>query len=193
MKKEKPVTSRRRMLKGTISAALAAPLLASAASATSAASAKAAPKKKTAAGKLHFFTPSEFALVEELTEIIIPTDEHSPGAKAAKCAAYIDFRLSEAFAEEERRQWREGLQRVNQLAREMHKKTFMQCSEDERVSVVTRMTANEANPQQPEEKFFAELKRRTASAYYTSRIGLHDELEYKGNTYLREYVGAELK
>lgn len=192
MKKEKPIISRRRILKGTVSAAFAAPLLASAASAKTE-SAKAAPKKKMAAGKLHFFTPSEFVLVEELTEIIIPADEHSPGAKAAKCAAYIDFRLSEAFAEEERRQWREGLQQVNQLAREMHQKPFMRCSEDERVSVVTRMAAGEANPQLPEEKFFAELKRRTASAYYTSRIGLHDELEYKGNTYLREYAGVELK
>ena len=35
------------------------------------------------AGKHRFFTDEEFAMVEELTEIIIPADEKSGGAKAA--------------------------------------------------------------------------------------------------------------
>lgn len=43
-----------------------------------------------------FFTKQEFALVDELTELIIPADDHSPGARAAQVAGYIDFRLSEA-------------------------------------------------------------------------------------------------
>ena len=32
-------------------------------------------------------------------------------------------------------------------------------------------------------------KRRTARAYYTSKIGIHQEMEYKGNTLLMEFVG----
>ena len=44
-----------------------------------------------------FFTPDEFALVDELSEMIIPADEHSPGARAAKVAAFIDTRLAEAW------------------------------------------------------------------------------------------------
>ena len=38
-------------------------------------------------------------MLDELTEIIIPTDSHSPGAKAAKVAVYIDKSLAEAFEE----------------------------------------------------------------------------------------------
>jgi hypothetical protein len=149
---------------------------------------QAAPKQ--AAGKAPlFFTRDEFALVDELTEIIIPTDEHSPGARAAKCAEYIDSRLSEAFEDEPRRLWREGLKAVEALSREMHGKAFMQSSPDERVAVVARMAANEQNLQKAEEKFFAELKARTAHAYYTSQIGLRQELEYKGNSYQRQYAG----
>jgi hypothetical protein len=56
-----------------------------------------------------FFTPEELALVDELSELIIPTDDHSPGARAAKVAAYIDSRLAEAWEEQERIDWREGL------------------------------------------------------------------------------------
>ena len=37
-----------------------------------------------------FFTPEELALVDELSEMIIPADAHSPGARAARVAAYID-------------------------------------------------------------------------------------------------------
>ena len=47
-----------------------------------------------------FFTPDEFAMVDELSELIIPTDDHSPGARAAKVAEYIDQRLAEAWEEE---------------------------------------------------------------------------------------------
>jgi len=43
-----------------------------------------------------------------------------------------------------------------------------------------------------EERFFAELKTRTVHAYYTSRIGVHDELAFKGNTLLNEFVGEDI-
>jgi hypothetical protein len=140
-----------------------------------------------------FFTPEEFQLVDELAEIIIPADEHSPGARAAKVAAYIDARLAESFESEPKEQWREGLKRVESLAREMHGRGFMEAAPEQRVAVVARMARNEAEPKTPEERFFTELKSRTANAYYTSKIGIHQEMEYKGNTYLEEFAGYEVK
>src|SRR4029079_7394245 len=59
-----------------------------------------------------FFTPAELKLVDELSEMIIPADDHSPGARAAKVAAYIDARLAEAFDEADRTRWREGPNRL---------------------------------------------------------------------------------
>jgi hypothetical protein len=46
-------------------------------------------------------------------------------------------------------------------------------------------------PDAVSESFFVELKAWTTRGYYTSKIGLHDELEYKGNTLLTEFVGAD--
>jgi len=140
----------------------------------------------------HFFTPDEFAMVDELSELIIPTDEHSPGARAAKVAEYIDRRLAESFEDEPMLQWREGLKLVDQISVEMNGRPFMQASQDQRVAVLTRMAGKESSPERPEEKFFVELKSRVARAYYTSKIGIHDELEYKGNTYLREFAGVDV-
>ena len=46
-------------------------------------------------------------------------------------------------------------------------------------------------PVTPEEHFFGELKSRTVHAYYTSKTGIHQELEYKGNTYQKEFSGFD--
>jgi hypothetical protein len=48
------------------------------------------------------------------------------------------------------------------------------------------------NPRLPEEVFFRELKRATVHAYYTSNIGIHQEMEYKGNVMLEQFVGYEV-
>jgi len=45
------------------------------------------------------------------------------------------------------------------------------------------MAAGEADPQTAPEHFFTELKRWTVRGYYTSKIGIHDDQEYKGNVY----------
>jgi gluconate 2-dehydrogenase subunit 3-like protein len=140
-----------------------------------------------------FFTRAEFAMVDELSEMIIPTDDHSPGARAAKVAAYIDKTLGETLEVETKQRWRAGLKSINSLARETHGIPFMRTAPDQRLAILERIAQNETNPQRPEDKFFVELKSRVAHAYYTSKIGLRQELEYKGNTYLREFAGEEVK
>jgi hypothetical protein len=139
-----------------------------------------------------FFTKEELALVDELSEIIIPADEHSPGARAARVAAYLDRRLAEAWEDTARTAWRSGLALVERLSREMHGKTFLESSMSERGAVLTRMAQNEGKPQKPEEVFFAELKSKVVHAYYTSEIGIKQEMEYKGNTYQNEFSGFDV-
>lgn len=144
-----------------------------------------------------FFTAAEMALLDELTEMMIPADEHSGGARAAGVAAFIDRTLSqkdpkiEDYAEE-RQRFKDGLARVDELARSLHDASFLDGSREQRTAVLTRMARNEAAPETPEEKFFGELKRTTAFAYYSSEVGIHDEMQYKGNTLLRRFVGTDV-
>ena len=157
-----------------------------------AAAAAYAGKLAEAQGQTRFFSPDDFALVDELSEIIIPADEHSPGARAAAVAAYIDSRLGETLEPEKQEAWRRGLKLVNQISDQMNGQPFMKATPAQRVAVVERMARNETDPQNPEEVFFSELKRATVRAYYTSKIGIHQEMEYKGNVYLKEFAGTEL-
>ena len=139
-----------------------------------------------------FFTPAEFALVDELSDMIIPTDEVSPGARAARVAGEIDRRMADTVESEPKERWRTGLRAVNDLAREMTGKTFMQGTPEQRLAVLTRMAANESDPKTPAERFFGQIKGATAQAYYLSRIGIHQDQQYKGNVYQTgEYAGFD--
>ncbi len=130
--------------------------------------------------------------MDELSELIIPADEHSPGARAARVAACIDSRLAGAWDEADRTMWRDGLRRVDQLAPASGVGAFLRATADERIAVLTRMAANEAAPNTPDELFFKELKSRVVDAYYTSEIGIKQDLEYKGNTLLAEFSGTDV-
>ncbi len=192
--KEAAAISRRELIKLTASLVAAAPLAGVPGTTPAKAAELLASQRKTSPTKaLLFFTPEEFALVDELSELIIPTDAHSPGARAAQVAAYIDARLAESFEEEPKQTWRAGLKLIETISQEMQGRAFLQMTPEQRTALLVRISQNEMNPQKPEELFFKELKGRTAHAYYTSKIGIHQEMEYKGNTYLKEFVGYEAK
>jgi len=118
-----------------------------------------------------FFTPAEFAVVDELSDMIIPTDAKSGGARV---------------------QWRTGLKAVEDLSHELNGKAFIDSTPEQRLAVLTRMAAAESDPKTPAEKFFKEIKGATMHAYYTSKIGIHDDQGYKGNVYQTgDYAGFD--
>ena len=138
---------------------------------------------------LKFFTPEENRTITEMSERIIPSDDSSPGAKAARVNEYIDLVISES-PEAVKQTWREGLASVNQMSNDKFKKPFADASADEQVELLKAISKNERNPQTVAEKFFRTIKNATIDGYYTSEIGIHKELKYKGNSYLKEFVGC---
>jgi Gluconate 2-dehydrogenase subunit 3 len=175
--------TRRDLLKAAATAAAATPLVSGDRLLAAVAAPTSAPK---------FFTRAQYALVDELTEMLIPADEHSGGARAAGVVAYIDSRLAEAVESEPKQQFLAGLARVDQIARETKGGPFMSLTPADREAIVTAMAAEEKTPKSEEGKFFVELKRHTVRGYYTSKIGIHDEMEYKGNVMQEEYTGIDV-
>lgn len=183
--------TRRELLKLAGGAAAVAPLAGRAVAAPVAAG---TPTAAAAKAPL-FFTASELRLLDELTELIIPTDEHSPGARTAEVAKYIDERLAEydpgiPDLREAREQWKAGLAAIDGLSREMNGAGILDVPEEKRIAVLDRI-AGARTPETTAEKFFGQLKRWTARGYYTSKVGIHEEMEYKGNTLLTEFVGVD--
>jgi hypothetical protein len=139
--------------------------------------------------KLAFLTSEQYAMLDAVTEAIIPADDHSPGARAARVADYIDLLLAESD-QPTRKLWADGLAALDQLSRRRFKTGFAQLTPSQAAEVLTEIAKNELNPRTPLEQFFTLTKDATLRGYYTSEIGIHKELEYKGNVFLKEFVGC---
>ncbi len=144
---------------------------------------------QAAASQPQFFTASEFAAVDRLSDLIIPTDEQSGGASAAKVSTYIDVMLSEASSSAQT-EWRQGLQAVDAECNKRFENPFNGLTPDQQGGMLNAMAQNEGNPATAIQRFFAPLKRMTIDGYYTSKIGIHDDLRYVGNTAVAEFQGC---
>ncbi|HEX5410863.1 MAG TPA: gluconate 2-dehydrogenase subunit 3 family protein [Terriglobia bacterium] len=140
-----------------------------------------------------FFKPEEFSTVEMLTEIIIPTDDQ-PGAKEAKVADYIDFVVFSAaeFEPKLQKEWIDGLGLVNELSSKKYGKSFPGISPSQREDLLTEMSGPEHDPKLQHRgfAFYRLLKAMTLEAFFTSKVGLMDFLEYKGLAFRTEFPGC---
>jgi hypothetical protein len=121
---------------------------------------------------LQFFTEDESRLLDQLMEMIIPADDHSPGAHEAKTNLFADLMVATSD-NAIKKQWHDGILLIREAAKGS--------SLDE---ALHRASANEENPTTDLERFFVLLKQMTVNGYYTSQTGIHKEMEYIGNAYL---------
>jgi glucoside 3-dehydrogenase (cytochrome c) hitch-hiker subunit len=198
MDNEKDEITRRDALKGIglgVGVIAALPVIGNNAAAQNAAehqhahAATTATKASAEPAPLRFFTEEENRAVIEMGERIIPADSSSPGAKAARVNEYIDLILSES-PELTKQNWRDGLAAINKMSRDKYKAAFADASAEQQIELLTEISKNERNASSVEEKFFRTIKNATIDGYYTSEIGIHQELHYKGNSYLKEFTGC---
>lgn len=184
-----PKYNRRQWLKGS-GTVLGASLLPISTSKTAFAAEATATKVENAKPIGRFLTPAEYKFVDELTETIIPADSHSGGAKAAQVVAYVDQVLRESLDETRRTNFREGLRLVDAMISHRSGKSFVESSPEERIAILT-VLSNNISSELPEARFFREIRQLAIRGYYTSKIGIHDDLDYRGNRMLDEYVGCD--
>ncbi len=137
-----------------------------------------------------FFDDHQNQTVIALSELIIPTTD-TPGAKAALVNRFIDLVLNEETTEK-KKSFVEGLAWIDGRSLKLHAKPFLGLTSEQQTALLTPL----ADPENknPEDKlgihFFQELKDWTIYGYYTSKIGMEQELEYGGGDYHTEYPGA---
>ena len=185
MSADHPITRRQAMLAGGAAAA------ATALPDVALAQVKNVVRTSLPAGK--FFTARELTILDEFAELIIPADAQSGGAKAAKCALYIDGQLAESIDPVWRQSWKDDLHEIDETASRMFGRAFLETSPAERAKLMDRIARNEnKKPVEDVNYAFGTIKWWVAEAYYTSQLGMHDELKYQGNSYIDEFVGAEV-
>jgi hypothetical protein len=129
----------------------------------------------------NFFSREEIEILDAFTAILIPTDD-TPGAREAHVAPFIDFVVNAAseLEPELQEQWRNALQFLRE-------QQFGARSAAEQLALVERISQRGADGHATYEL----IKDMTVHAFYTSRVGLIDVLEYQGNAYLTEFPGCD--
>jgi len=129
--------------------------------------------------KPKFFDAEDFEALQSFTEILIPTDE-TPGAKEAHCAQFIDFVVNSAAdgAPEMQKQWRNAMS-------VLRKAGFHSADSSNRGALVQAMSRpeRERGASHPAYPAYRLIKQQTAFAFYTSRAGMIENLDYRGNSY----------
>jgi Gluconate 2-dehydrogenase subunit 3 len=127
-----------------------------------------------------FFSREEMQLLDAFTAILIPTDE-TPGAREAHVVPFIDFVVNAAaeFEPELQQEWHGSV-------RHLGEHEFGNLSGAQQVEFVEKISHGGVDGHATYEL----IKDMTVHAFYTSRVGLIEVLEYKGNAYLTEFPGC---
>jgi gluconate 2-dehydrogenase subunit 3-like protein len=124
-----------------------------------------------------FFSADEYRKIDVLTELIIPRDE-TPGASEAGVSEFIDFMA--AHGEEQLQPLRPGLQWLDNKAKSVHGRGFLELPPDQQTALLKNISRSDAAGDDARgRKFFLLIRRYTVMGYYTSKVGL-EELDFPG-------------
>lgn len=139
-----------------------------------------------AAWKPAFFSDTDLKTLAHIGDLIIPETE-TPGASGAGVPEYIDYVVA-------RNGWQQslmadGLRWLDEESERTSGKKFMALTEAQQLALLEPLCEladkREANARNVQ--FFALVKALTIDGYYTSRVGLIEELGYKGNMAIAQF------
>jgi hypothetical protein len=136
-----------------------------------------------------FFNDHEYQTIRVLVDLIIPRDERSGSATDAGVPEFMDFIVGDQPARQTA--VRGGVAWLDRESVIRFDKPFVACSMAEQTAVLDDIAWPErALPEfAAGVAFFNSFRDLTAAGFYTSKMGI-DDLQYKGNTYVRSWNGC---
>jgi Gluconate 2-dehydrogenase subunit 3 len=125
-----------------------------------------------------FFSADEYATIERLTEMIIPSDG-TPGAREAGVAEFVDFMVWSDPSTQHTMRY--GLTWLDAHARKQHGHSFAALPQEAQTALLQTLAYKDKFQPGDEEgrEFFNQVREYTVMGFYTSRIGL-EALDYPG-------------
>jgi hypothetical protein len=131
-------------------------------------------------------TPEQDRLVTVIAELIIPATD-TPGATVAKVNRFVDLMLTDWYDDDDRKRFLAGLTSLDETSRETFGRAFLELAAEEqtailepldRAGVAARIEAarDVGSFEVKNLPFFAMMKEMTLVGYYTSRVGVLEEL-----------------
>ncbi len=150
--------------------------------------------KKQLDGNFKFFSPNQATVIEQVTSLIIPSDD-SPGAREAG----VVFEIDKTVAENQKLKngYAKGIESLHQMARQLGgKDSFLDLSKDEMMEILNMAYASKTLPRAgisnqygsmlPGILLLNHLIRQTIQIFYTSEagwevVGYQGPPQWKGN------------
>jgi hypothetical protein len=136
------------------------------------------------------FSTHQFETVGVLVDLILPATE-TPGARELHVDRYIDVVLRTA-ADADRRRFLAGLTWLDARSRALFGKTFIGGTSTQQTDLLTRLSSSVgATAEAPAGvAFFQAAKGATIAGYYTTEVGLRQELGDDGRIVLSSFEGC---
>ena len=135
--------------------------------------------------------PRQNETITTLTELIIPQTE-TPGAKAARVNRFIDAVLQQAKPAD-RDSFFRGLTWIDERSRAQFRTDFVAATPAQQTELLTTLSKSdgETGELRAGVQFFHAIKSMTIDGYYTSEIGLRQELGDNGQLFLPQFAGCD--
>ena len=126
-----------------------------------------------------------------LTELIIPQTD-TPGARAALVNRFIDTVLNDA-PPANRETFLKGLAWIDERSRALYGREFVAAGSADQTALLTALSDERAPSKEnaPGRDFFQAIKSMTIDGYYTTEIGLRQELGDSGQLFLPQFQGCD--
>ncbi len=135
-------------------------------------------------------TPAQNETVITLAELIIPQTD-TAGATKANVNRFIDAVIADASAAD-RQKFVDGLGWLDTQSLRDAGATFARASAAHQTALLTAISTNKApsSTEQVGVDFFNAIKSLTITGYYTSEVGMREEMGDDGNMFFLEYKGC---
>lgn len=130
------------------------------------------------------FTKAQRALVETVTELILPATD-TPGARAAGVPDFVEMMVADWYATEEREAFLAGLARLDALALEAGAPDFVSLDAAQELAILQRLEGETISggsgafgaavvaymAKKPQPHFILAMKEMTLVGFFTSKVG----------------------
>ena len=145
---------------------------------------------RTAAWAPRALTAAQNETVLALAELIIPQTD-TAGATKANVNRFIDAVIADA-SPTDRQRFADGLAWVDARSQRDAGAPFAKATAPQQTALLTALSTNKTpTPEdQPGVDFFKAIKSLTITGYYTSEVGMREEMDDDGNMFFLEFKGC---
>lgn len=130
-------------------------------------------------------TDTDIPLLDEIGEIIIPSTDGVPGAKATKIGTYMILMVQDCYGPREREIFLKGLNTFDAICAKQFKNSFVHLKADQKQEILEQIQAealayklDNSSKEQTLPQYFDMLKSLTISGYFSSEIGMTEARKY---------------